>query len=91
MGKRILIKLNPVGEYKTEGGVILPAAHSENTRIGIVISIGDEVDKFKEKDKILIAFHSGTVIDLPTEEMSAKDDTVRMINQENIIAKLEKE
>ena len=87
-GLRLLIRLNKVGEMKTEGGVILPDSHSEESRLGTILAIGDEVDKkFKIGDQILIAFFSGTILHFPGEGMS--DDTVRMITQSEIMALVE--
>lgn len=89
-GLRLLIKLNKVGEIKTKAGLILPEKHSEESRLGTVIAIGDEVDKkFKVGDQILIAFFSGTVLHFPGEGLT--DDTVRMITESEIMAKVEKE
>lgn len=87
-GKRILIKLNKVEEKKTKGGLILPDMHSEESRLGTIIAIGEEVDKkFKLGDQVLIAFFSGTCLHFPGEGIT--DDTVRMIVQSEIMALVE--
>lgn len=86
-GLRLLIRLNPVEEKKTEGGVILPTRHSEESRLGTIIAIGDEVNKkFKVGDQILVAFFSGTVLHFPAE--GVLDDTIRMITESEIMAKM---
>ena len=78
---------NKVEEIKTKGGVILPDSHSEESRLGTIIALGDEVDsKFKLGDQILVAFFSGIVLHFPGEGMS--DDTIRMITQSEIMAKV---
>ena len=87
-GLRLLIRLNEVKQMKTKGGVILPDAHSEESRLGTIIAIGDKVDKkFKVGDQILLAFFSGTVLHFPGEGMV--DDTVRMITESEIMALIE--
>ena len=84
-GKRILVQLNSIKECKTEGGVILPDTHSEETRIGTIIAIGDEVDKkYQPGNTILVQFFSGTVLHFPGSSMT--NDTIRMITQSEIMA-----
>ena len=86
-GKRVLIKLNKVEQITTKGGIVLPDAHSEESRLGTIIALGDEVDKkFKIGEQILIAFFSGTVLHFPGEGLT--DDTIRMITQSEIMAKV---
>jgi len=86
VGKRILIRLNLVGERKTEGGIILPDLHREPCRIGYVLAIGEEVDRVKVGDKILVSWIFGDVLDFP--DRSLNDDTVRMGTQSEIWAKI---
>ncbi len=89
-GLRLLIKLNKVEEMKTKGGVILPDSHSEESRLGTIIAVGDKVDKkFKVGDQILVAFFSGIVLHFPGEGMT--NDTIRMITESEIMAKVEEE
>ena len=92
-GKRLLIQLNRVKELSkkierndgTETELILPEKHSEETRTGIIIACGEDVDKkFKPGDKILVAFFSGVTLHFPGE--SILDDTIRMITQSEIMA-----
>ena len=109
-GVRLLIKLNKVEQMTTKGGVILPDAHHEESRLGTIVAMGNDVDKiessifpklwdivvkfftgkyrtrYKLGDQILIAFFSGTVLHFPGEGMS--DDTIRMIVQSEIMAKV---
>jgi len=87
-GVNILIQLNPVREHKTEGGIVLPDTHGEESRIGIIIAVGNEVDKrHKPGDKVLISFVMGTPLHFP--DAGILDDTVRIITQSNIMAKIE--
>ncbi len=86
-GKRILIQLTPVKEKKTKGGVILPDTHGEESRIGSIVAVGEEVDNGHQPgDKILIAFFSGTPLHFPDEGIL--DDTIRIITQSEIMAKI---
>lgn len=87
-GLRLLIKLNKVEEMKTKGGIVLPDNHSEESRLGTIIAMGEEVDKkFKLGDQILVAFFSGVVLHFPGEGLT--NDTVRMITESEIMAKVE--
>ena len=95
-GKRLLIQLNSVEEVSkkikrddgTETELILPEKHSEESRVGIVIACGEDVDKkFQPGNKILIAYFSGTCLHFPNE--GVLDDTIRMIVQSEIMAKVE--
>ena len=89
-GLRLLIRLNEVKQMTTKGGIVLPDAHSEESRLGTIIAIGDEVDKkFKVGDQILVAFFSGIVLHFPGEGII--DDTVRMVTESEIMAKVEEE
>lgn len=86
-GKRLWVQLNPVEERVTKGGVILPAAHSEESRTGTIVAVGDAVDpKYKPGDTILVAFFSGTVLHFP--HLGVTDDTNRMITQSEIMARI---
>ena len=87
-GKRLWVQLNPVEERVTKGGVILPAAHSEESRTGTIIAVGDMVDKkYKPGGKILVAIFSGTVLHFP--HLGITDDTNRMITQSEIMGSIE--
>ena len=87
-GKKVLVELNPVGEKKTAGGVILPDLHHEEFRIGFILAVGDEVKGFKDGDKILVGWVFGESVHLP--DRGILDDTIRMGTQSEIWAKLEK-
>lgn len=87
-GKRILVQLSSIKEMKTKGGVIIPGAHSEESRIGTIIASGDEVDKkYQPGALVLVAFFSGTVLHFPGEGIL--DDTIRMITQSEIMGLIE--
>ena len=51
-GYRMLVRLLPVEEFKTEGGLYLPEKHAELTRIGIVEEVGEKVSKDWKKCKL---------------------------------------
>ena len=89
-GTNILIQLSPIKEKVTRGGIVLPDNHPEESRIGIIIAVGNEVDKRHQPgDKILISFVMGTPLHFPDEGIL--DDTVRIITQSNIMAKISEE
>jgi co-chaperonin GroES (HSP10) len=94
-GKRILLQLNPVKELSkkiikddgSEGKLFIPDNHSEESRIAIILAIGDKVENYKPGDKVLVPFFVGTVMHFPGEGIL--DDTIRMATQEAIWAKIE--
>jgi len=100
LGRRLLVKLEPVGEAKSAGGIYTPAKHSELTRSGKVLAVGDRCneifidgktiirDRIKVGDKILVSFSAGIVIDSISGETlySATDDTLRIISEDEALA-----
>lgn len=86
LGKRLLVRLNPVKERVTDAGIILPDLHSEPCRIGCVLAVGEEVKIVEVGDKILVSWIFGDVLDFPNKNMN--DDTIRMGTKSEIWAKL---
>ena len=100
LGRRLLVKLEPVAEGKSQGGIYVPAKHSELTRTGKVLLLGDRCnevfidgktiirERIRVGDKVLVTFHAGIVVDSMSGETlySAVDDTLRIINEEEILA-----
>ena len=86
VGKRVLVQLNSVKEQKTEGGIILPDLHHEESRIGVILAKGGEVDDFDVGDKILVGWGFGTPIHFP--DQGILDDTIRIGTQMEIWAKI---
>jgi co-chaperonin GroES (HSP10) len=87
VGKKILVELNLVEEKKTEGGILLPGLHHEESRVGYVLAIGNEVTVCKVGDKILVSWTFGDVLHFPDKGII--DDTIRMGTQAAIWAILE--
>ncbi len=85
-GKRILVQLNSIGECKTKGGVILPALHSEEFRIGFILAKGEGVESFEVGDKVLVGWTFGESIHFPDQDIL--DDTLRVGTQNEIWAKI---
>jgi len=54
-GFRVYIVLDRVEEGKV-GGVYLPDKHSEQSRIGVVKAVGEDVEDYKVGDKVLIQY-----------------------------------
>ncbi len=86
VGKKVLVELNPIGEKKTAGGVILPEQHHEEFRIGFILAVGDEVKGFDVGDKILVGWVFGESLHIP--DRGILDDTLRIGTQTEIWAKL---
>ena len=86
VGKKVIVELNPIGEKKTAGGVILPELHHEEFRIGFILAKGDEVKGFAVGDKILVGWVFGESIHIP--DQGILDDTLRMGTQSEIWAKI---
>ena len=85
-GIRVLVKLNPVKEMKTEGGIYIQDMHSEQTREGEILAVGDEVFNFFRNERIIISYNAGTVLHFPGSQIL--DDTLRVISQHEILAKI---
>ncbi len=88
-GHRLLVRLDPIKEKQTQGGVWLPEKHGgEWSRTGEIIALGDDVDKerYKVGDKIFADWHSGVVI---SDMVTHRDDTVRIITPEDVLGWLE--
>jgi co-chaperonin GroES (HSP10) len=43
--KRVYVKLDKVEEKKSEGGILLPDKHSEESRLATILAIGDMVNE----------------------------------------------
>jgi len=86
VGKKVFVELNPIEEKKTKGGVILPALHHEEFRIGFILAKGKEVNDFEVGDKILVGWVFGESIHFPDQHIL--DDTLRVGTQSEIWAKI---
>jgi co-chaperonin GroES (HSP10) len=76
--ENIYVVLDGFLDYK--GLVVLPEKHKEQTRVGTVIAIGDEVDRYVPGDRILMSYYTGTVLHLMQLDM--RDERHRMMSQE---------
>ena len=85
LGTRVLVELEPVDERKVES-LYLPAKHSDRTRVGTVLDVGDKVTKFKIGDRILLHYMVGVFVYL--FENKWLKDTHRIVEEEEIPARL---
>jgi co-chaperonin GroES (HSP10) len=69
---RIYAVLNSVEERMSRGGIIIPDKHSEQTRIGTIESVGNDITDLKPGDRILVSYYTGVVVDMP--ELRDKSD-----------------
>ena len=76
--KNIYVVLDGFLDYK--GLVVLPERHKEQSRIGTVIATGDEVKRYKPRDRILMSYYTGTVLHLMQLDM--RDERHRMMSEE---------
>lgn len=86
-GYKVYVRLGRVEEKKTDGGIILPGKHSEQSRIGEVMAVGNEVSDYSVGDKVLVQYHSGVAIHLVA--IGILDDTHRIYNEAEILTKVE--
>jgi len=61
LGKRVLVKRKPE-MTKTPGGIIIPDTYTEKPMEGVVIAIGDEIDKVDVDDRVLFAKFAGVEV-----------------------------
>ena len=90
-GLRLLVRLEKVAMYKTDGGVWVPEKNSQTTRVGTVLAVGDMVgDRWKKDDLFLCRYDAGEVLDSPhLKDFKSEQDTLRMIVVEDIYARIE--
>lgn len=88
LGPRVLVKLEPIAEKRTAGGIIIPDQHAEQSRIGEILATGEDVKKLYTGDTVLVAAHTGVLINLPGS--SIVDDTLRIFNESEILIRIMK-
>ena len=88
MGSRVFVEVSEICEGKV-GSIIIPGKHSEMTRYGKVLAVGEEVKKYVPGDKVIIAYYSGTGIDLLGTDFTF--DTHRILEESEILAKYDQE
>jgi co-chaperonin GroES (HSP10) len=84
---RVFVELLPVAERKTSAGLWLPDKHAEQSRIGTVLAVADDVKGFKPGDKVFINFFSGTGVDYP--DSGYQYDTHRFLSEVEILGFIE--
>jgi chaperonin GroES len=61
-GKRVLV-FPDEQERVSKGGIIIPEEAKKNARTGIIVQIGDEVEKLKPYQPVLFGEYSGSTMD----------------------------
>ena len=84
---RVFVELIPVSERQTSGGIWLPDKHAEQSRIGTVLAVADDVPSIKVGDKVFINFFSGTGVDYP--DSGYHYDTHRFLAETEILGLIE--
>lgn len=69
------------------GLIEVPEAYQQRTEKAEVIAVGDEVEKYKVGDKVLISYNAGTHIQLP--ETYKEQAIHRIIVEYNILCRYE--
>tara|TARA_R100001460_G_scaffold8868_3_gene21807 strand:+ start:179 stop:439 length:261 start_codon:yes stop_codon:yes gene_type:complete len=66
IGRNLIINKTAKEISKTEGGLLLADAHKDDVRYieAEVISVGNEVEGIKQKDKIYFDKHAGHIIEI---------------------------
>lgn len=82
LGRNLLVRCNEVSEKKV-GSLYVPDNHSELSRVAEVLAKGEECTRpIKVGDKILLDYHSGTVIDIYYKgEATSVNDTFRIVDE----------
>lgn len=81
LGKMVLIKMLE-GNLKANSGIILSTKKEDKPQIAQVMAIGEEVERIKENDKIIVSRYSGTQVKINREEYI-------ILQEKEILAKLE--
>lgn len=85
-GLRLLLRLDEVGEKTYKGTIIIPDQHKERSRIATVIAIGNEIDKYKTGDRVLVSYYCGTEVHIPDRDMPT--GCYRCVPEEEIMFKV---
>jgi len=84
-GSRVYLVLD---EHKEkEGSIYLPEKHSERSRVATVIEVGKEVKLYEKDDRVLVSWYTGVIMNVMGMDMKA--DLHRMLNEDEILAKVE--
>lgn len=89
IGHKLYVILDPVEETETKSGIILPDKNAQLARLGTVQSVGEEVKYVKEKNRVLVGFHTGSVVDSPILLKAGVGDTHRIFTESEIWAIVE--
>lgn len=81
LGKRVLVKRNPEMTC-TPGGIIIPDTYTEKPMEGIIIAVGDDVDKVCVDDRVLFAKFAGV------EVINNKDGMYLILDQDSLLGKI---
>lgn len=81
-GKRMLVRLNEVEEEVTRGGIIMPAKHHEESRIGTIEAVGPEVTRYSNGQRVVTTFYAGVALHLP--KYGILNDTHRIIEEDAV-------
>jgi co-chaperonin GroES (HSP10) len=82
-GDKMFVKVQPRAiEIK---GVLVPDNHRMRTEKAEIISVGEDVKRFKPGDKILLTPYAGTHVQTP--ETYSEESTHRIIVEHEILAK----
>ena len=65
------------------GGVLMPDLHSEQSRIGTIVSVGDGVTYYKPGDRIITQFHLGVKLHLLSYYVT--DEKFRVLHEDEIL------
>jgi len=65
------------------GGVLMPELHSEQSRIGTVIAVGDGVTYYQPGDRIITQFHLGVKLHLLSYYVT--DEKFRVLHEDEIL------
>lgn len=88
-GKRLYVEFDPVEEKVLESGIVVPRDHSELTRLGTILAVGERVeeDVFQVGNRVMMPYIAGYNIYFP--DTGIISETLRIVSQENILCKIE--
>jgi co-chaperonin GroES (HSP10) len=78
---KVIVRLDSV-EEKKYGSLIVSGYHSEPTRFGTIVAVGDDVKLFHPGQRVFMGYHVGNVVE--HMDLGQFGDTLRIVGEGEI-------